>query len=127
MGISRAETAKRDAEILRLLDKGTPPDVIARRTGAGVATVYRKRQVWLQARSDKAVADLYQIPDVPDVPDVLDVLESPVFAEVNALLHPERAVPGAASLAELKEIALEQAAVSKKLGKLIERWAGEGE
>ena len=124
MGISRAETAKRDAEILRLLDKGTPPDVIARRTGAGVATVYRKRQVWLQARSDKAVADLYQIPDVPDV---LDVLESPVFAEVNALLHPERAVPGAASLAELKEIALEQAAVSKKLGKLIERWAGEGE
>ena len=124
MAISRAESAKRDAEILRLLDQGTPPDVIASQTGAGVATVYRKKQAWLQARSDKAVADLYQIPDVPDV---LDMLESPVFAEVNALLHPERAVPGAASLAELTAIAREQAAVSKKLGKLIERWAGEGE
>ena len=119
MAISRSESAKRDAEILRLLDQGTPPDAIASQTGAGVATVYRKRQAWLQARSDKAVADLYQIPDVLDV---LDIPEPPIMAELNAILHPGRAVPPAASVEELKEIARELAAATQRVGKLLASW-----
>ena len=69
MGISRAETAKRDKLIIAALERGTPPDVIARETGAGIASVYRKRQVWLQARSDKAVAGLYVGEDILDILD----------------------------------------------------------
>ena len=120
MGISRAETAKRDKLIIAALERGTPPDVIARETGAGIASVYRKRQVWLQARSDKAVAGLYVGEDILDIP------EPPIMAELNAILHPGRAVPPAASVEELKEIARELAAVNKKLGQLLARWESKG-
>ena len=78
MGISRAETAKRDKLIIAALERGTPPDVIARETGAGIASVYRKRQVWLQARSDKAVAGLYVGEDILDIP------EPPIMAVLDA-------------------------------------------
>ena len=123
MGISRAETAKRDKLIIAALERGTPPDVIARETGAGIASVYRKRQVWLQARSDKAVAGLYV---GEDILDILDIPEPPIMAELNAILHPGRAVPPAASVEELKEIARELAAVNKKLGQLLARWGSKG-
>ena len=113
MAISRAESAKRDGEIIRLLNLGHNPETIARETGAGLATIYRKRKVWLQERSDAAVADLYR----ETVPDALEIPEPDIMNELHNILHPPPS-----NLVALRKIAADLETTSKRLALELSKW-----